>query len=663
MEEKKRRTFVVKMIAIILSLTGIALTAMGALNYWSAKRLIVTSLEENARSQVNIHASQLETWLNTRMSEVVIMANTDIVRFGNKQEVLTYFQRERARMGSTYSSIGLGDTQGNLTLDFGVTIQIGSESTFPDVMAGKNIISNPFPDKADVSNLIISFETPIFDRNEKVKGLVSGASPIKEVFKKVTDFKVGSSDIVYVFQADGTLIHHPDKTKILKENVLKQGDEAQRELAGQMIKEKSGMKQVTIGGVERMVFFTTVTGTQWIMVLDVPLQEFMAPLTALLFKVIVSAVITLLAIGAVLYFVLRRPFRRIREISALANQVASGDLRVQPLHAEGNDEIGQLSHAVNEMVDNLQTLIWRVHTTAEQVAASSHELATGVGHTSQTLDQITAYTHEVASGVENQVKGIERTSQMMGEMNEGVQRVAASSSVVSEAAQQTAHEAEQGNEVIQKAVQQMDTIRVSVDDAASIVRVLGERSNQIGDIISVITEIANQTNLLALNAAIEAARAGEQGKGFAVVANEVRKLAEQSKGSAAQIAQMVQDIQKDTQHAVKSMEKGTHEVKNGMVAVDDAGRIFQTILQAVEKISDQIVEISASSQQMSASSQNIMREAKDILDIVQKSAVHSQSVASYSEEQVTSIQQIAAASTMLSRMAEELHQAIRQFKI
>jgi methyl-accepting chemotaxis protein len=252
---------------------------------------------------------------------------------------------------------------------------------------------------------------------------------------------------------------------------------------------------------------------------------------------------------------------------------------------------------------------------------------------------------------------------MMGEMNEGVQRVAASSSVVSEAAQQTAHEAEQGNGVIQKAVQQMDTIRVSVDDAASIVRVLGERSNQIGDIISVITEIANQTNLLALNAAIEAARAGEQGKGFAVVANEVRKLAEQSKGSAAQIAQMVQDIQKDTQHAVKSMEKGTHEVKNGMVAVDDAGRIFQTILQAVEKISDQIVEISASSQQMSASSQNIMREAKDILDIVQKSAVHSQSVASYSEEQVTSIQQIAAASTMLSRMAEELHQAIRQFKI
>lgn len=663
MEEKKRRTFVVKMIAIILSLTGIALTAMGALNYWSAKRLIVTSLEENARSQVNIHASQLETWLNTRMSEVVIMANTDIVRFGNKQEVLTYFQRERARMGSTYSSIGLGDTQGNLTLDFGVTIQIGSESTFPDVMAGKNIISNPFPDKADVSNLIISFETPIFDRNEKVKGLISGASPIKEVFKKVTDFKVGSSDIVYVFQADGTLIHHPDKTKILKENVLKQGDEAQRELAGQMIKEKSGMKQVTIGGVERMVFFTTVTGTQWIMVLDVPLQEFMAPLTALLFKVIVSAVITLLAIGAVLYFVLRRPFRRIREISALANQVASGDLRVQPLHAEGNDEIGQLSHAVNEMVDNLQTLIRRVHTTAEQVAASSHELATGVGHTSQTLDQITAYTHEVASGVENQVKGSERTSQMMGEMNEGVQRVAASSSVVSEAAQQTAHEAEQGNEVIQKAVQQMDTIRVSVDDAASIVRVLGERSNQIGDIISVITEIANQTNLLALNAAIEAARAGEQGKGFAVVANEVRKLAEQSKGSAAQIAQMVQDIQKDTQHAVKSMEKGTHEVKNGMVAVDDAGRIFQTILQAVEKISDQIVEISASSQQMSASSQNIMREAKDILDIVQKSAVHSQSVASYSEEQVTSIQQIAAASTMLSRMAEELHQAIRQFKI
>jgi methyl-accepting chemotaxis protein len=663
MGEKKKKTFMIQMMAIILSLTGIALTAVGTINYWSAKRLIVTSLEENARAQVDIHASQLETWLNSRMSEIIIMANTDMVRLGEKSQILSYFQRERARMDGIYSSISIGDTKGNLTLDSGVTINIKEEPTFPDVIAGKPVISNPFPDKADLSNLIISFEAPIFDQNQKVKGLVSGGSPIKEVFKKATDFKVGQSDTVYVFQKDGTLIHHPDRNKVLKENILKQGTENIRALAAQMVKQKQGMARVTNSGIERMVFYSQVPGTEWVLVLDVPLEEFMLPLQALLLKVIICAVVTLAVIAFTLYLLLRPPLQRIHQIADVANCVAGGDLCVQPLQVKDTNEIGQLSQAMNEMVGNLQALIRRFHIAAEQVAASSQELTAGVHQTSATLDQITIFTHEVASSIENQVRNIEHTTQTIEEMTEGVQRVAASSAVASEAALHTATQAKTGNEKVLKAVQQMDTIETVVGEAAGIVEVLGQRSQQIGEIVNVITGIANQTNLLALNAAIEAARAGEQGRGFAVVADEVRKLAEQSKEAAEQIARMIEEIQQDTLHAVRSMETGTGEVKAGMVVIDEAGRTFQSILQAVEQISDQITDISTSSQQMSAGSQQIATSTAQLVELSRRSAEHSQRVASYSEEQVASVQEIRAASAMLNEMAQELHDMTSKFKI
>lgn len=654
---REGKSFVVKILLIILILTGMALTVMGTINYISAKQIIQTSLQNNASSQVRIHATQLETWLNTRLSEIIVMANTDLVRTGTTDQILAYFEREKARMNGTYASISVGDTKGNLIIDKNLVIQIGSEPTFPDVMAGKPIVSNPFPAKEN-GNLIISFEAPVRDMNNNVKGLVSGASPIGEVFRQATNFKVGQSDQVYVFQSDGLVIHHPDKNKILKENVLKDGTG----LAAEMLKTKEGMKEFTKGGRDYMVFYHQVPGTNWMMALEVPLDEFTSPLTSLLVKVVVSGVVTLLAIALFVYISLLRPVRRIRDIASVAEQISSGDLRAEELPVDTEDEIGYLSHAVNGMLANLRHLIHQVNQTAKQVASSSQELAAGVSHAGSTLNQITMATQEVAVGAQQEMEGITSTAQTMEYMTNGAKQIALSSSVVTEAVQRTAVEAEKGNQTIQQAVQQMNTIGTSVEEAAGVVRLLGERSQEIGGIIGVITSIAEQTNLLALNAAIEAARAGEQGKGFAVVADEVRKLAEQSKQSADQIAQVIQEIQGETLRAVQSMDKGTKEVDTGIRAVDEAGLIFQSIMNSVESISKQSSQISVSSEEMAVRSENILKSGQEILVISKQSAEKSRDVAGYAQEQISSIDQIAAASVSLSQMAVELEEAMQQFK-
>lgn len=173
---------------------------------------------------------------------------------------------------------------------------------------------------------------------------------------------------------------------------------------------------------------------------------------------------------------------------------------------------------------------------------------------------------------------------------------------------------------------------VSVQTGEAVTH-LGEQSKEIGQIVDVIKGIADQTNLLALNAAIEAARAGEQGRGFAVVAEEVRKLAEQSSISAAQIATLIGNIQRETERAVEVMEKGKLEVAAGLEAVNLAGNSFRTIVVEVNTVVEQIKQVTVATQQMAIGSSQVVKSVESIGVISEQTAASTQEVSAASEEQ------------------------------
>jgi methyl-accepting chemotaxis protein len=224
-------------------------------------------------------------------------------------------------------------------------------------------------------------------------------------------------------------------------------------------------------------------------------------------------------------------------------------------------------------------------------------------------------------------------------------------------------QAEQGSESVKKAVNQVNMIRTSVSNSADIVRILGERSQSIGQIVEVITGIASQTNLLALNAAIEAARAGEQGRGFAVVADEVRKLAEQSEQSAGEIAKLIQQIQGDTSKAVSSMDDGMQEVESGIALFQESSDSFTQILHTANSVTEQIKQLSDATGIMSAASQNVVHSLSEVMEISRNFEMNSQSVAAASEEQFASMEQISESSKSLSELANELQLLISGFTI
>jgi methyl-accepting chemotaxis protein len=251
----------------------------------------------------------------------------------------------------------------------------------------------------------------------------------------------------------------------------------------------------------------------------------------------------------------------------------------------------------------------------------------------------------------------------MNDMATGIGLVAQTSSIVAETSQETAREAELGNESIQKVVRQMHLISDTTQNTSQIIELLDERSKEIGQIVDVITGLAAQTNLLALNAAIEAARAGEQGRGFAVVADEVRKLAEQSEASATQIAGLIQEIQLETTRSVDAMSIGLTEVQSGIELVDDAGAAFQKIFDSTQRIAEQIQDITAASQQMSASSEEVTASVDELTRIARDSSASSQEVAASSEEQTALIQDMTGSISTLSRIAQELQEMVGAFQV
>ncbi|WP_239619031.1 methyl-accepting chemotaxis protein [Cohnella mopanensis] len=370
--------------------------------------------------------------------------------------------------------------------------------------------------------------------------------------------------------------------------------------------------------------------------------------------------LTALAIGYIISRLISKP---IVHIANAAKRIASGDLTSEKMNVKSRDELGEMAESFNRMSQNLRDLILQVGMSAKNVAISSEELTASAEQTNLATLQISSTIQEVASGADNQVKSVNESVQAVNEMSEGAQQIAINAQSVSSSASEAADNSLEGNQAIEQVVNQMNFIHQTIEDLSEVINRLGERSQDIGEIVGFITDIASQTNLLALNASIEAARAGEQGRGFAVVASEIRKLAEQSTQSSQQIAELIASIQQETIAAAQSMEVGTKEVNEGIRVVSRAGTSFEHIQQSVHKVVTQIQEVAAAAQEMSASTEQVGSSMNYISTIVEESATGMQQVSAFTEEQIASAEEVFSSASSLSKMAEQLRDQIGKFKV
>ena len=320
-------------------------------------------------------------------------------------------------------------------------------------------------------------------------------------------------------------------------------------------------------------------------------------------------------------------------ICELAESISKGDLTIAA-SSTGNKETGILL-AMRVMAENLKDILFNITTTAASVGSGSDQLSASSEEISRNLGEQSSRSTQIAGSTE--------------EMSRTVVDIARNASNMADSATDTEKTARKGAEVVEKSIHESREIAGTVKSLSEVIRSLGDKSEQIGQIIGVVRDIADQTNLLALNAAIEAARAGEHGRGFAVVADEVRKLAERTGKATLETSDMIESIQGEVRFAISSMDEANKKVESGLNYTQEAGEQLGEIVKSVQMLRSIVDQIAASIEEMSVTSECI---SSDI-----------QGIANGSNEMSAASEQIAASSVGLVNLAAGLNSIVRGFKV
>ncbi|MCL1702872.1 methyl-accepting chemotaxis protein [Lysinibacillus sp. Bpr_S20] len=395
---------------------------------------------------------------------------------------------------------------------------------------------------------------------------------------------------------------------------------------------------------------------------DLDATEVYADMNANQMKIILITLIVLILGICIVYFFTDYLTKPIRNLTSQVKQVGNGDLTIK-IETDRKDEIGVLTNAFQQMVLDLQKIIIGINSSSKQLIDTTNGVARSSEQANEAISHISASIQEVSAGAHAQYKSAGESSATLEQMSEGIQHIAEASSNVSQLSSISLQNVELGNGNIEKVIHQMKIINESVQLSANAIKKLENQSNEVSLIINMIRDIASQTNLLALNAAIEAARAGESGKGFAVVAEEVRKLAEQSEKSAASIANLISKINEDTSLTVQTMNVVTGNVEDGLQAVEEAGKSFESILQSIQGVVSHTKQVSVTSEEMSAFSEEIIAGVMETTILANKAAKATESVVERTMEQESYNQDILHSVLQLNKMAEELEKSVSKFEV
>jgi methyl-accepting chemotaxis protein len=661
-----------KIMLSVSVLVAVALVSASLFSYFQTKNQMKEKIAEQATGLANDVKATTELYLQS-------YGNT-IDRYSRDSRLISYLKTVKADeakgLGQSWPIVDQ-DFQNFLELNKNVAVlYVGAETkqfmTTPvlELPEGFDPTGRPWyqtavqsPDRimwtepyedASSGEYVVTVAKPILDPiSNEILGVVGMDLSLAGLSSMINQTKVGYNGYPVLLDKNGMALVHPKE----------QGkDLSKLSFVKKMYGNDKGKIAYEYKKTDRELYFTTIGDTGWKLGMVYETKELLKDAQELRNTVLIFATITVLLALTITYFLARSISNPIRELQEQVQLVADGNLTVS-VATTRKDEVGQLTHHFNSMVENMRGLITSVSQSVVTVNESTTNLSAVSEETIAASEEVSRAVAEIATGATKQAEDADETNRRTLDLSSQIEKV-------NEQAEQMAHLSLQAETANKKGLSQMNVLRERTGESNKVLHNIEEvisglatKVNEIEQVIQSITDISEQTNLLALNASIEAARAGESGRGFAVVAEEVRKLAEQSSVAADKVRKTISGIGAESVRAVKEMEATKRIADEQNATVTDTELAFSEIAETMGEMVKSIQNISSEVEVINNYKEDVVASIQSIAAVAEQSAAASEEVSASSEEQVRALATVAQSAEELNQASHSLSDMIKHFKI
>jgi methyl-accepting chemotaxis protein len=631
-------------------------------------------LTKNAYSTVELLADDGSRLVSSRMEirevELMKIAQQDDVLTMDVNVQLSYLKKQLSNTG--YMDFAVVTKDGTAVYTDGTESQLGDREYIKKAFKGETNVSDVIISKV-TGQPVVMIATPIKDDSSsaQVKGVLIGRMDGNTLSEITSDTGYGEEGYAYIINDKGQIIAHPNSELVLNQvNPIEAvaEDPSYKSLAESeqiIIKQQTG--STTYDYKENTLYagFQKIEGTSWIMVVTAVKEEALASIITISQMILVVFAVIIVLSVPIAYFVGNSVTKPISFIARLSNRIATLDIteNVDEKYLKKKDEIGTLAGAMQNITNNLRSILHEVTDSAVELSSTAQQLTATAEQSATSSDEVSRTVEEIAKGASDQAVNTEHGSEQAINLGSIIEQNRGYMSNMNQVFEKITGVINDGLKEIRHLADISDESSRATKEIYDIILKTNESAAQIGDTSSVIASIAEQTNLLALNASIEAARAGEAGKGFAVVADEIKKLAGQSSKSTEYIDGVVRELQEVVTSAVETVKKVNLISEEQSVSVGNTKAKYKTIRSTVDESQEVIGLLNTSVEEMTKAKNDIMDMLQTLSAIAEENAASTQEASSAMLEQSASIEEIANSSNRLSGLAVSLQDIITRFQL
>lgn len=668
-----KRQFLVVLMPLFLGI----IVLLSGIGYYFARESLMESAQDLVKSQSQTISLTLANDVGEKMIRLEELANIKGLAGSSDADKVAVLAAAKSRYKG-FDMVAYADLNGKAISDTGQLMDRGDREYIKKVrQTKKGYVSDP--GKSGTSGKLITILTqPVFE-NGQLAGFIYGTIDLSYISELAAKYELDGDSHGYVVDEKGMLIGDAQRPELVgKANFVtnsvetKDGNSAKLDQAlvdgfAKAMQDKQQNEinykdRVTAKDQNAVITPIALADRQWAVVVAMPKEKIEAKAGGLFKIMSLLSDLSLVIAVVVIFWFSKKLSKPMIDLRTECDRLNTGDLRKSELIIARNDEIGMLAQGFEKMRDTLQAMVKDVKELSSTLAASSEMLKSGADQSAQASNNVAHSIGQIAAGIEKQAQetlGVEDQAKVIAST---ASDLAERSEAVAMVAKMTVEQISSGRDSVAETVTSMGEINDGSAAIQASVSALDKGSEEIGNIVEVISNIAGQTNLLALNAAIEAARAGEAGRGFSVVADEVRKLAEESEKSSQRIAALVQQNQQDMRKAVEASLRGSEKVQIGLTSVKRADEVFQSIAIAVEALAEEIDTMSVSIRHVAELNHSVLGSMEAIDTISSQNSAEAQNVSASTEEQSAAMQEVASTSEAIDMMVKDLQSMIGKFK-